>query len=247
MFCLVRPGSILNLFGANWMDFRKLLNLPGIQSNLPTALSTLWYKNSEPQLEAYIVESKKNGHVNSQLELAREILHQFEIAQDHRVLSGLELWLRNKLKLHSLALSSLQRTIARSRSRITCLSEGDANTAMFHSFARYRKRKNFISKLTSDDGVVLTKHEEKEQNVFNFYSTLLVTSASHWQYCSSLGKPRDFKPTSKNAVSIPYNVWPRTEQSYFHTSHVRSLIFLASTWEFLSHLTSLLELKSNPS
>ena len=59
MFCLVRPGSILNLFGANWMDFRNLLNLPGIQSNLPTALSTLWYKNSEPQLEAYIVESKK--------------------------------------------------------------------------------------------------------------------------------------------------------------------------------------------
>jgi len=67
----------------------------------------------------------------------------------------------------------LQRTIARSRSRITWLSEGDANTALFHSHARHRKRKNFISKLLKDDGTVLTKHEEKEQNIFDFYSNLL--------------------------------------------------------------------------
>jgi len=34
-----------------------------------------------------------------------------------------------------LALASLQRTIARSRSRISWLSEGDANTALFHQHA----------------------------------------------------------------------------------------------------------------
>jgi hypothetical protein len=103
---------------------------------------------------------KTIGHVNTQLEMAREIFHQLEIAQDHRTLSPLETWLRNKLKLHSLALSSFQRTIARSRSRITWLSEGDANTALFHSHARHRKRKNFICKLTTDEGMVLTKHHE---------------------------------------------------------------------------------------
>ena len=75
---------------------------------------------------------KQIGHINTQLGLAREILHQLEIAQDHRNLSALEVWFRNKLKVHSLALSSLQRTITRSRSRITWLSEGDANTAPFH-------------------------------------------------------------------------------------------------------------------
>jgi len=36
-----------------------------------------------------------------------------------------------------------------------------------------RKRKIFISKLTTDDGVVLTKHKEKEQNIFDFYNNLL--------------------------------------------------------------------------
>ena len=116
---------------------------------------------------------KKIGHINSQLGLAREILHQLEIAQDHRTLSTLEVWFRNKLKLHSLALSSLQHTIAHSSSRITWLSEGDANTALFHSHARHRKRKKFISQLTTDEGLVLTKHEEKEHNIFSFYSNLV--------------------------------------------------------------------------
>jgi hypothetical protein len=36
---------------------------------------------------------KKVGHVNSQLGLAREVLHQLEIAQDNRSLSNQELWL----------------------------------------------------------------------------------------------------------------------------------------------------------
>lgn len=116
---------------------------------------------------------KKIGHVNSQLDLAREILHQLEIAQDVRPLSNLECWLCNQLKKHSLALSSLQRTIARSRSRISWLSEGDANSALFHLHARHRKRRNFLSRLISEEGLILTSHAEKEKNVFEFYSSLL--------------------------------------------------------------------------
>jgi hypothetical protein len=116
---------------------------------------------------------KKVGHVNSQLGLAREILHQLEIAQDNRQLSNQELWLRNQLKKHSLALSSLQRAIARSRSRICWMAEGDANTALFHLYAKHQKQKNFISHLTSDDGQLLSSHEDKEKNIFNFYNSLL--------------------------------------------------------------------------
>jgi hypothetical protein len=58
------------------------------------------------------------GHVSSQLELANELLHQLEMAQDNRALPASEVWLRNNLKKHSLALASLSRTIARLRSRI---------------------------------------------------------------------------------------------------------------------------------
>ena len=115
---------------------------------------------------------KKIGHIKTQLALAKEITHQLEIAQDSRPLSDSEKWLLFSLKKHSLALSSLQRTMARVRSRIGWLMEGDANTALFHSQARHRKRKNFISKLISNDQV-LTSHEEKASEIFSFYETLL--------------------------------------------------------------------------
>jgi len=58
-------------------------------------------------------------------------------------------------------------------SQINWLNEGDTNTALFHLHARHRKRKNFISKLLSDDGHILTSQVEKEKNVFDFYSNLL--------------------------------------------------------------------------
>jgi hypothetical protein len=62
---------------------------------------------------------KRVGNIISQLGMAREILHKFQIAQDKRPLSVLEKWLLDQLDSHIVALSSLQRSMARSRSRIT--------------------------------------------------------------------------------------------------------------------------------
>jgi hypothetical protein len=116
--------------------------------------------------------SKKVGHIETQLHLARDLIHQLEIAQDGRILSVLERWLLSKLKKHSLPLVSTKRTIARLRSRISWLKEGDANSKLFHSFARYRKKKNHISKLTVGNQV-LTAHNDKAATVDQFYLDLL--------------------------------------------------------------------------
>jgi hypothetical protein len=116
--------------------------------------------------------SKRIGNVKFQLALAREILHQLEIAQDNRLLSPGELWLKNSLKKHSLALASLNRTIDRLRSRIGWLREGDANTKLFHLHARHRKRKNFISRLVSGERIC-TSHKDKAEVIDNFYENLI--------------------------------------------------------------------------
>jgi exonuclease III len=115
---------------------------------------------------------RKVGNIKAQLELAKEILHRLEIERDFRALSDHEDWLRKKLKLHCLGLASLERTIARLRSRILYIREGDANTAFFHQQARYRKKKNFISKL-QDGNLVVVSQEEKQRVVDDFYDNIL--------------------------------------------------------------------------
>ena len=77
-------------------------------------------------------------------------------------------------KKHSLALASLQRTIARLRSRISWLCDGDANTKLFHLHARHQKRKNFIGKIVVGEHIC-TSHEDKAAAVDDFYENLLGT------------------------------------------------------------------------
>jgi len=115
---------------------------------------------------------QKVGQVNFQLALAREILHQFEIAQDSRQLSYAEVWLKNNLKKHSLALATLQRTMARLRSRINWLRDGDTNTKLFHLHARHQKWKNFIGKIVSGEQIC-TSHDDKAAAIDEFYENLL--------------------------------------------------------------------------
>jgi hypothetical protein len=47
--------------------------------------------------------------------------------------------------------------MARLRARISWLTDGDANTKLFHLHARRRKRKNFVARLV-DGNQILTSH-----------------------------------------------------------------------------------------
>lgn len=118
------------------------------------------------------LRQRKEENIKLQLEMTKEILHLLEIERDSRQLTENEEWLRKKLKLHCLGLASLERIIARLRSRILYFKEGDANTSFFHQQASYRKKKNFIPKLKAGDQIAVSQ-EDKQEAVFNFYGNLL--------------------------------------------------------------------------
>jgi hypothetical protein len=123
-----------------------------VNATCPTERISLKLKRLTKALQSW--SQKKVGHIKTQLGLSRGILHQLEIAQDSRILTPIENWFRAELKRHCLVPSSLERTVARLRSRIRFLKDGDANTAaLFHSQARFRKRKNYISKVIHEDGI----------------------------------------------------------------------------------------------
>jgi hypothetical protein len=89
-----------------------------------------------------------------------EVVLRLDQAQEHKHLFDEEVLLRKELKLKVLGLASLSRTIARQRSKISFLSEGDANTKFF--YLCHWGHKNFIDHL-SHQGVVIVNGQEKGQ------------------------------------------------------------------------------------
>jgi hypothetical protein len=76
------------------------------RQHCPFLTLDLKFKATVKGLQAW--SDKNVGHVESQLSLTREVLHQLEIAQDMRSLNQQEMELKKRLKKHSLALASFK-------------------------------------------------------------------------------------------------------------------------------------------
>jgi hypothetical protein len=80
------------------------------------------------------------GNIRLQLEVAKEVLFCLEQARDLRPLAPHEEALRQLVKLKSLVLTSLQRSMARQESRLLWLQVGDASTKFFDAHANSHQR-----------------------------------------------------------------------------------------------------------
>jgi hypothetical protein len=84
------------------------------------------------------------------------------VAQENRTLSPRERWLRKMLKLTVLGLASLERTIARQRSRIRWLKEGDANLKLFDVVANGLRMKNCIPSIRIGNEIIVDQDRKVE-------------------------------------------------------------------------------------
>jgi hypothetical protein len=100
------------------------------------------FRNAAQGLQAW--GQKKCGNIKLQISMANIIIFRLDVAQEQRNLSLGEIWLRRTLKLTVLGLASLERTMARQRSRLRWIKEGDANSKLFHIVANGRRTRNFI-------------------------------------------------------------------------------------------------------
>jgi hypothetical protein len=100
---------------------------------------------------------RKVGNIKLKIAMANTLILRFDVAQESRTLTHAEAWLRRTLKHVVLGLASLERTIARQRSRIRWLREGDANTKLFHVVANGRRTKNYIASVRVGEEPVTTQ------------------------------------------------------------------------------------------
>jgi hypothetical protein len=71
---------------------------------------------------------RKIGNTKLQIAMAHMLILKLDVAQERRLLTPGERWLRRTWKQSVLGLASLERTIVRQRSRLRWIKEGDANT-----------------------------------------------------------------------------------------------------------------------
>jgi hypothetical protein len=132
-------------------------------------------RNSALHLQAW--SQRTIGNVKLKIAIANLVIHKLDAAQDRRVLSPGERWLRRNLKQILMSLCPLERTIARQRSRMRWLRDGDANSKLFHSVANGRKARNFIPSVQVGN-TLITDQIGKENAFYNAYRSCLALSKS---------------------------------------------------------------------
>lgn len=111
-----------------------------------------------PRIKPCKLECKKFWRDKTEIVWARTVIGLIDQAENLRLISFQERWLRRELKKKLLDLCSMERCMARQRARLTWLNHGDANTEYFLIQANHRWRKNFIGTTNEEAEPVCYQH-----------------------------------------------------------------------------------------
>lgn len=103
------------------------------------------------------------------LRAADQLIGILDAVQDYRALSASEIQLKKDLKVRLLGLTVVDKLRARQASRLVSIRASEANSKLFFLRANGRRRKNFISSIQTEQGMVYS-HESKADKLFEHYS-----------------------------------------------------------------------------
>jgi hypothetical protein len=174
------------------------------------------------------------GNVRLQMAIAREVLEQLESAGDHRALATHEVASCKDLKVKSLGLSSLQRTIARQQSSLLWMKEGDVLTAFFDAHANAQRRHNHIWSLQQEDRTLLSE-EDKAMTIFDFFNDAHAMPPTHSRHIKfeELGLPgqgarpgRLHRPVIRHDLMSAFDTFWRLDTRHFHNTNDAPMVLL---------------------
>ncbi|XP_073360263.1 uncharacterized protein [Aegilops tauschii subsp. strangulata] len=128
------------------------------------------------------------GNIKLQIACANLVILRLDCTQEIKLLTEGERWLWATLKHLVLGLASLERTIARQRSRIKWLQEGNASTNLFHLITNGRKAKNFILAIEKD-GEMITDQKGKEEAFFEALKEIMGRDSAQAHRGSGVSEP----------------------------------------------------------
>jgi hypothetical protein len=130
-------------------------NIPLIITNPFLRLHTKMHRTAKA-LRAWA--RSKIGNCKLLIIAARQLIWIFDVVQEYRMLSPMEVQLHRQLKQRMLALTAVEKLRAKQCSRLTMIKASSCSSKLFFIRANARKRKRYIQSLQVDSTAVFSQH-----------------------------------------------------------------------------------------
>jgi hypothetical protein len=181
------PRSKIFRFENFWIQhpgFKQTVTMAWkINVHTANAADTISAKLKNVQI-ALKVWSKSISQLSLLIDSCEKVLKQVDVIEQARRLTVPENNFRKILKRHIIRLLSYKQQYWKKRCTERWIKYGDENSKFFHRIATERHRKNAIATITREDGVILSEHEEKANELFQAYKQRLGVTESHSMRCN---------------------------------------------------------------